>query len=145
MTHFRVFLGAPSISDLKKDPRSYTWKTIEPPSAEVSQALVYPPATLEAASRRISLFYQNIIFDDSDEEVFDQEGVGQEARPEGSEPITKGVSVYSFPNCMLDLHLHNRADDGDNLASNRRCQCHRCTLLLAHISVAVTVSACCYI
>ncbi|KAG1765842.1 hypothetical protein EV702DRAFT_981279 [Suillus placidus] len=74
MTHFRVFLSAPSISDLKKDPSgSYTWKTIEPPSAEASQALLYPPATLEAASRRISLIYQNIIFDDSDEEAFDQE------------------------------------------------------------------------
>ncbi|KAG2036520.1 hypothetical protein BDR03DRAFT_921475 [Suillus americanus] len=80
MTHFRVFLGAPSISDLKKDPAgSYTWKTIEPPSTETSQVLLYPPATLEAASRRISLFYQNIIFDDSDEEAFVQERVGQVA------------------------------------------------------------------
>ncbi|KAG2157991.1 uncharacterized protein EDB93DRAFT_1100791 [Suillus bovinus] len=32
-------------------------KTIEPPSAEVSKALLYPPATLEAMSRRISLLY----------------------------------------------------------------------------------------
>ncbi|KAG2135183.1 uncharacterized protein EDB93DRAFT_1242573 [Suillus bovinus] len=53
MTHFRVFLGAPSASNLKKD-------SIGSPS----QILLYPPATLEAASRRISLFYQNIIFDD---------------------------------------------------------------------------------
>jgi hypothetical protein len=65
MTHYRVFLGAPSISDLKKDPAAtYTWKTVEPPSAAATQALVYPPATLEAASRRISLLYQNIIFDE---------------------------------------------------------------------------------
>jgi hypothetical protein len=93
MTHFRVFLGAPSVSDLKKEPAgSYTWKTIEPPLAETSQALLYPPATLEAASRRISLFYQNIIFDDSDEEAFDQELVGQIAWPEGSQPFMNGMS-----------------------------------------------------
>ncbi|OAX38181.1 hypothetical protein K503DRAFT_800650 [Rhizopogon vinicolor AM-OR11-026] len=75
MAQFRVFIGAPSIIDLKRDTGPYTWKTIEPPSAEVSQVLVYPPATLEAATRRISLLYQNIIFDESGEEAFDQEHV----------------------------------------------------------------------
>ncbi|KAG2753040.1 hypothetical protein P692DRAFT_20908528 [Suillus brevipes Sb2] len=41
MTHYRVFLGAPSISDLKKDPAAtYTWKTVEPPSAAATQALI---------------------------------------------------------------------------------------------------------
>lgn len=99
MTHFRVFLGAPSVSDLKKEPAgSYTWKTIEPPLAETSQALLYPPATLEAASRRISLFYQNIIFDDSDEEAFDQELVGQIAWPEGSQPfMNEQTTVITWP------------------------------------------------
>ncbi|KAJ8583142.1 hypothetical protein M405DRAFT_749097 [Rhizopogon salebrosus TDB-379] len=86
MTPFRVFVGAPSASDLKRDTGSYIWKTIEPPSADVSQALIYPPATLDAASRRISLLYQNIIFEDSDEEVFDQ-GNG-----EGAGLSQKGVS-----------------------------------------------------
>ncbi|KAG1742014.1 hypothetical protein EDB19DRAFT_692235 [Suillus lakei] len=98
MTHFRVFLGAPSVNDLKKEPGSYTWKTIEPPSAEASQALLYPPATLEAASRRISLLYQNIIFDDSDEEAFGQERVGQSAWPDGSQPLmNEQTTVITWP------------------------------------------------
>ncbi|KAG0701678.1 hypothetical protein DFH29DRAFT_546065 [Suillus ampliporus] len=98
MTHFRVFLGAPSVSDLKRDTYSYTWKTIEPPSAEASLALVYPPATIEAASRRISLLYQNIIFDDSNEEAFDQEPAGQGAWPEGSQPMMKEeTTVITWP------------------------------------------------
>ncbi|KAG1725704.1 uncharacterized protein EDB91DRAFT_1265431 [Suillus paluster] len=98
MTHFRVFLGAPSVGDFKKDTGSYTWKTVEPPSAEVSQALLYPPATLEAASRRISLFYQNIIFDDSNEEAFDQEPASRGAWPEGSQPMMKEeTTVITWP------------------------------------------------
>ncbi|KAG1738299.1 hypothetical protein EDD22DRAFT_982322 [Suillus occidentalis] len=78
MTHFRVFLGAPSINDLKKDPAvSYTWKTVEPPSAAATQALVYPPATLEAASRRISI----------NEEASDEER-------EGSQHLMNGMLLY---------------------------------------------------
>ncbi|KAG2121925.1 hypothetical protein DEU56DRAFT_89454 [Suillus clintonianus] len=95
MVHFRVFLGAPSISDLNKAPGSYTWKTIEPPSAEASQPLLYPPATLEAASRRISLLYQNIIFDDGEEE---EENAGLSAWPEGSQPLMKEqTTVITWP------------------------------------------------
>ncbi|KAF9220113.1 hypothetical protein BS17DRAFT_354197 [Gyrodon lividus] len=73
MVHYRVFLGAPSAADVDKDPKSYVWKTIQEPSftqPSQSQALVpypYPPATLDAASRRISLLYQNVIFDDTEE------------------------------------------------------------------------------
>ncbi|CCM03885.1 uncharacterized protein FIBRA_06036 [Fibroporia radiculosa] len=66
---YRVFTGAPSIADLNRDPNSYHWRTVS--SAELSSHPL-PPATLEAASRRISLLYQNIIFhNDSDED--DQE------------------------------------------------------------------------
>ncbi|KAJ7667062.1 hypothetical protein B0H17DRAFT_1162456 [Mycena rosella] len=67
-----VFLGAPSPSDIHRDPSEYHWRTVSPkpmptqPSS--SQAAIYPPATLVAASRRISLMYQNVIFDDSKEE-----------------------------------------------------------------------------
>jgi hypothetical protein len=94
MTHFRVFLGAPSINELKKDPAvSYTWKTVEPPSAAATQALVYPPATLEAASRRISMFYQNIIFDESNEEADEER--------EGSQHLMNGMLLYVW--------LHDRA------------------------------------
>src|SRR5882757_1441810 len=98
MAQFRVFIGAPSISDLKRDTGPYTWKTIEPPSAEVSQVLVYPPATLEAATRRISLLYQNIIFDESGEEAFDQEHV----YGEGADLSQKGGSLHSS-GCILGL------------------------------------------
>lgn len=91
MAQYRVFIGAPSVNDLKRGAGSYTWKTIESPSAEVSQALVYPPATLEAATRRISLLYQNIIFDNSGEEVFDQEHV----YGEGADLSQKGASHHT--------------------------------------------------
>ncbi|KAG2747662.1 hypothetical protein P692DRAFT_20574627 [Suillus brevipes Sb2] len=98
MTHYRVFLGAPSISDLKKDPAvTYTWKTVEPPSAAATQALVYPPATLEAASRRISLLYQNIIFDESNEEGSDEE------RSEGSQLLmNEQTTVITWPATPAD-------------------------------------------
>lgn len=92
MAQFRVFIGAPSVSDLRRDAGPYTWRTIEPPSAEVSQALIYPLATLAAATRRISLLYQNIIFDDSDEEAFDQENV---VNDEDADLSQKGVSHHS--------------------------------------------------
>jgi hypothetical protein len=110
MTHYRVFLGAPSISDLKKDPAvSYTWKTVEPPSAAATQALVYPPATLEAASRRISLLYQNIIFDESNEQGSDEE------RSEGSQLLMNGMSSSTIASSTSYIGV-NRTDDGDNLA-----------------------------
>ncbi|KAG6840086.1 hypothetical protein C0991_009063 [Blastosporella zonata] len=71
---YRVFLGAPSLSDLDKDPSSYQWQTISsnqafPPKRTIAtQSIILPPATLEAASRRISRIYENIIFDDELEE-----------------------------------------------------------------------------
>ncbi|KAJ7499685.1 hypothetical protein FB451DRAFT_1206199 [Mycena latifolia] len=66
-----VFLGAPSASDIHRNPTEYHWRTLsspKPATQSSSQAALYPPATLEAASRRISLMYQNVIFDDSKEE-----------------------------------------------------------------------------
>lgn len=67
MVHFRVFLGAPSPADLDTDPNGYVWQTFQESSsiAQHSQSLLvlYPPATLDAASHRISLLYQNVIFD----------------------------------------------------------------------------------
>ncbi|KAF9242045.1 hypothetical protein BU15DRAFT_44361 [Melanogaster broomeanus] len=79
MVHYRVFLGAPPSADIDQDPSSYVWKTIqEPSSTQPSQALAYPPATLDAASRRISMLYQNVIFDDTDEEEEPHPGIGDE-------------------------------------------------------------------
>ncbi|KAG5724386.1 hypothetical protein E4T56_gene16089 [Termitomyces sp. T112] len=70
---YRVFLGAPSIAELDKDPSSYQWQTISSKHAIQTrralggtQSVVFPPATLEAASRRISRIYENAIFDDNE-------------------------------------------------------------------------------
>ncbi|KAK7053798.1 hypothetical protein R3P38DRAFT_3305223 [Favolaschia claudopus] len=67
-----VFLGAPLASDIHRSPNEYYWRTASSKSsgyAAGSQiATIYPPATLEAASRRISLMYQNVIFNESKEE-----------------------------------------------------------------------------
>ncbi|KAL1758180.1 hypothetical protein FB107DRAFT_207653 [Schizophyllum commune] len=79
-TRYLVFLGAPSAKEIA---------TNEPPISSVSQHIphtnhtssatlgtmtlpselpIYPPATLEAASARISLVYKNTIFHEDDEE-----------------------------------------------------------------------------
>ncbi|KAJ7983003.1 hypothetical protein DFH06DRAFT_714026 [Mycena polygramma] len=69
-----VFLGAPRVSDIHRAPNEYYWRSVssnsvaEFPSESQVQSAIYPPATLEAASRRISLMYQNVIFDESREE-----------------------------------------------------------------------------
>ncbi|KAH0826862.1 hypothetical protein J3R83DRAFT_4400 [Lanmaoa asiatica] len=66
MVHLRVFLGAPSAADIDADPNGYIWQTVqEPPSL---QSFPYLPATLDAASRRITLLYQNAIFDSISEQ-----------------------------------------------------------------------------
>ncbi|TFK70064.1 hypothetical protein BDN72DRAFT_819325 [Pluteus cervinus] len=71
---YRVFLGAPSKDDVDKDALSYQWRTISskdrlPPQSDTQlRDYVLPPATLEAVNSRISLVYQNVIFDDGDPE-----------------------------------------------------------------------------
>ncbi|KAI9567209.1 hypothetical protein HD554DRAFT_2205633 [Boletus coccyginus] len=67
MVRFRVFLGAPSAADMAMDPNGYVWRTHQEPSPMGSLRVPFPPATLDAASRRISLLYQNVIFTDSQE------------------------------------------------------------------------------
>lgn len=68
---YRVFVGAPTAADIHNDPTSYQWQTISSNESRsrktisATQSGIFLPATLEAASRRISLIYQNIIFDDS--------------------------------------------------------------------------------
>jgi hypothetical protein len=96
---YRVFLGAPSKTDIFNDTNSYKWHTISSndsyskstrPGLGVdgtgtqSQAPIFPLATLEAASHRISLIYKNIIFDDAAE----TEGLSQEHEVE--EPARGG-------------------------------------------------------
>ncbi|KAJ7880744.1 hypothetical protein B0H14DRAFT_1533808 [Mycena olivaceomarginata] len=79
-----VFLGAPRASDIHRAPTEYHWRTVSSKSVAHDQAfsqaaVYYPPATLEAASRRISLMYQNVIFDESKEEPDDDDRGGDGA------------------------------------------------------------------
>ncbi|KAJ7476975.1 hypothetical protein B0H11DRAFT_2031462 [Mycena galericulata] len=69
-----VFLGAPLASDIHRDVREYHWRTVSSKSLpqQAYSQVVYPAATLEAASRRISLLYNNVIFDESKEEDSDE-------------------------------------------------------------------------
>lgn len=101
---YSIFLGAPSASALNEDPRNYEWKTISLPGS------LPPPATLDAATRRISLYYQNIIFREDGEE--------QELQLyEGQDTIWLQNDTYSvfnsprIPGC--------KSNYGYNLASNQ--------------------------
>jgi hypothetical protein len=71
MPNYRLFLGAPTSADLARQSKTtdeYRWETAQETSESVDLAFVLPPATLEAAGKRISLIYQNIIFNDDDED-----------------------------------------------------------------------------
>ena len=96
---YRVFLGAPSKTDIFNDAKSYKWHTISSSDShsnsstrlrvEGSQSFIFPLATLEAASHRISLIYKNIIFDD----VSEMEGLSKEEQPEVEEPAREGLGM----------------------------------------------------
>jgi hypothetical protein len=58
------------------------------PGVEGTQSIIFPLATLEAASHRISKIYKNIIFGD----VSEVEGLSEE-RPEAEEPAREGPSI----------------------------------------------------
>ena len=88
---YRVFLGAPSKADIDKDANSYQWHTVSSSDSysksarlgvEGTQSVIFPLATLEAASHRISLIYKNIIFDDASEM---EEGLSEQAQDEVEE------------------------------------------------------------
>jgi hypothetical protein len=71
---YTVFLGAPSPSStLNDDGISYQWRTITstlgPASQDTSTDLFagFPSSALDAASHRISVMYENVIFVDEDE------------------------------------------------------------------------------
>jgi hypothetical protein len=94
---YRVFLGAPSKADIFNDTKSYKWHTLSSSDSyskstrlgvEGTQSFIFPLATLEAASHRISLIYKNIIFDDASE----MEGSSEE-RPEEEEPARNGPGM----------------------------------------------------
>ncbi|KAI5985647.1 hypothetical protein EDD15DRAFT_2582430 [Pisolithus albus] len=105
MVYYRVFLGAPPASDLAKDPSSYVWKTTESSSTSLplpyapphDPTLVYPTATLDEASRRISLLYQNIIFKDTDENEDGDEERIDDIRPVGGETQDDATTFLTWP------------------------------------------------
>ncbi|KAG5644956.1 hypothetical protein DXG03_007326 [Asterophora parasitica] len=87
---YRIFLGAPTAADIDKDANLYHWRTISSKQVKrplsATQSLILPAATLEAASRRISLIYKNVIFDDgAEEEELDE---GDESRNGSHERTT---------------------------------------------------------
>ncbi|KAG6901572.1 hypothetical protein C0995_010340 [Termitomyces sp. Mi166 len=89
---YRVFLGAPPLTDLNKDPSFYQWQTVSSKQAiqtkralGATQSVVFPPATLEEASRRISRIYENVIFDDNDPE---EEQTNEPDKPDGEDQTT---------------------------------------------------------
>ncbi|KAF7968833.1 hypothetical protein HWV62_29242 [Athelia sp. TMB] len=94
MSQFRVFLGAPTLSELRHPPAAYQWTTIASLSSPSSStSLVFPPATLAAASRRISLLYENVIFGEvaeDDEAVYDESQ--EESRKQGDD-----TTVFTWP------------------------------------------------
>jgi hypothetical protein len=75
-----------------------------------TQSVVLPAATLEAASRRISLIYKDMVFDDGpDEESFSLLHDTSEDEVEVS--VFRGVGVYYFFTTgiyLLMIRLQNR-------------------------------------
>ncbi|TFY69873.1 hypothetical protein EVG20_g2977 [Dentipellis fragilis] len=88
MKRYRVLVGAPSMSVLASshDLQAYEWHQVS--AAEMSVAIPHPgfPSTaLEAASRRISRIYENIIFKDA-EDVEDEDERFMQADSQGQAP-----------------------------------------------------------
>jgi hypothetical protein len=76
LMRYTVFLGAPSPSS--DDGISYQWRTLAPTLDQASQDTTssdlfagFPSSALDAASRRISTMYENVIFADEDEDEGD--------------------------------------------------------------------------
>ncbi|TFK90659.1 hypothetical protein K466DRAFT_596790 [Polyporus arcularius HHB13444] len=67
MTRYRLFYGAPAAKDLASPRSSYSWQTITPHRAD-PLPLTLPPSTLAAASRRISMLYEKVIFKETGDE-----------------------------------------------------------------------------
>ena len=72
MKSYRVFLGAPPACAIHKGRDEYSWETVsEPAVAPFSQRhvdITLPATTVEAASKKISALYENIIFREDDDE-----------------------------------------------------------------------------
>jgi hypothetical protein len=100
MSRFHVFLNAPSLKELRSEnsAQDYKWSTIvcdgltqaEPISRNTSHShLSLSAATIEAASRRISMLYENIIFKDTHsdcEEEYDDDDDSEVRRVDAGNP-----------------------------------------------------------
>lgn len=88
---------------------------------ERTESLIYPPATLEAASRRISIIYKNAIFDltnvhvDGPEEEEELSGLNEnnDTRAEG---LGGEQTRVSCSDCRV---TQSRPDDDDLVATNK--------------------------
>ncbi|PBK92948.1 hypothetical protein ARMGADRAFT_1102434, partial [Armillaria gallica] len=72
---YRVFLGAPSLQELRGRQSEYRWEHIvSSPAPTILDENSVPPtsAALEAASRRISRLYENTIFQGDEEDTSGQ-------------------------------------------------------------------------
>ncbi|KAI9061675.1 hypothetical protein FKP32DRAFT_1686963 [Trametes sanguinea] len=99
-TRYRVFYGAPSAQDLRKPYSKMRWQTVTTSDAR-SGPLTLPPATLAAASRRISMMYENVIFGESQEDdeacVGDPAGGNEEPHPEGQTTLITWAPTTQGP------------------------------------------------
>ncbi|KAH9961354.1 hypothetical protein BC827DRAFT_1260528 [Russula dissimulans] len=82
---YTVFLGAPSPSStLSDDDLLYRWHSLEatsnlnPVSTTIDLLSGYPSSALDAASRRLSAMYENIIFAEDDEDEGDTQAVEED-------------------------------------------------------------------
>ncbi|THH13829.1 hypothetical protein EW146_g6430 [Bondarzewia mesenterica] len=89
---YRVFLGAPIPKDISSSGLWHKISSAPAPLPSQSQPSGYLPSTLSAASRRISLLYQNIIFKDEerDEESHLDPEEENETRQEQTTLLTLG-------------------------------------------------------
>jgi len=119
---YRVFLGAPSGSEIQKDPSTYNWSTISSTipltraqsplehdgsllaigsddsrrhQLKPTQSFFFPPGTLEAASHRISLIYKNVLFQDDDDEELEGDVVFSQLGPVHAPVETKDIEKVS--------------------------------------------------
>lgn len=81
MARYHVFYGAPTTKDLLTFPKySYGWQTITP----TQPPLTLCTSTLVAASRRISMLYENIIFRENSSDEQDASQLAYVAEDEGN-------------------------------------------------------------
>lgn len=100
---------------------TYQWQTVSSLSEKSRELLPTPPnfpATedLDNASRRISLVYQNVIFN---EEVEEQDVSFEEGDESRAVPVSAGTLIFFFRPIIAYL-LAQRPDDRDNLAAHCR-------------------------